>query len=215
MGDPVYHGAAAGDAQVLCVVVHGRGQTQEDMMASIVRRLDVPGVRFVLPKSDGAGWYAARAIDPLTDQTRAEMTAGIDQITALIANAQRGARDCPVMYCGFSQGACLGVEVLMRHPDLVDAACLLTACRIGGPDDDLPLPPLNALPVYASCGDDDPWIPAAAHHAMLHALTQAGARVRADMFPGRPHEITDTEIAAMAEMLRALIADRAVLEGAA
>lgn len=204
MPDTVFAGAAPAAARVICIVMHGRGQSQQDMRDMIVSRVAVPDVRFVLPKSDGPGWYLARAIDPLTDDTRAQMQQGIDQITGLIAAARAAAPGVPVLLCGFSQGACLSAEILLRHPGIAEAACLFTACRIGTADDDLPIAALAGLPVYASCGDADPWIPAVAHLQMTGDLTRAGARIRSDMFPGRPHDVTGTEIAVLSGMLQAL-----------
>jgi phospholipase/carboxylesterase len=210
MAHPVFDGADRGDAKVICIVVHGRGQTQQDMLDSIVSRVAVPGVRFVLPKSGGHGWYAARAIDPLSDETLIEMHDGIRRVSALIKDERAAAPDVPVLLCGFSQGACLSVEMLMCQPQIADAVCLFTACRIGAPTDNLPREQLAGLKVYASSGDADPWIPAEAHHRMLADLTQAGARLRTDMFPGRPHEVTDTEIATLSDMLRDLAKGTAI-----
>lgn len=204
MTDPVFHGAEQGDAKVICIVVHGRGQTQGDMLDSIADRVAVPDVRFVLPKSESHGWYVARAIDPLTDETLIEMHNGVREVTALIKAERAAAPDVPVLLCGFSQGACLSVETLMCQPTIADAACLFTGCRIGAATDNLPLKQLDGLNIYASCGDADPWIPVDAHYRMLADLTRAGARLRTDMFPGRPHEVTDTEIAVLSDMLRAL-----------
>ena len=61
------------------------------------------------------------------------------------------------------------------------------------------------LPVYLSAGDADPWIPVAAFADALTELGQGGARLRADVFPGRPHEVSAAEIA----MLDAILADLA------
>jgi phospholipase/carboxylesterase len=215
MTTPVFHGSDQGDAKVICIVVHGRGQTQADMMDSIVARVAVPDVRFVLPKSEGHGWYAARAIDPLSDETLIAMHDGVREVTALIKAERSAAPDVPVLLCGFSQGACLSVETLMCQPAIVEAVCLFTACRIGAATDTLPLKQLGGLPVYASCGDADQWIPAEAHHRMLADLTRAGARLRTDMFPGRPHEVTDTEITVLSGMLRALAGGTPVWDVAA
>jgi len=211
MGKPLYHGASLDDAEVLCIVVHGRNQTQADMMTSIVERLDLSQVRFVLPKSDDVGWYGARATDPLTDQTSKEVAAGLDQISSLIKGFRASAPECPMLLCGFSQGACMAAELLMRQPTIADAACLLTACRVGVDGDSLPLAQLDGLPVYTSCGDEDPWIPADAFHRMLGDLTRARAQIRTDMFPGRPHEITDTEISVVSDMLTSLAKKRPLL----
>lgn len=202
MAEPVFQGAKAGGAQGICVVVHGRGQTQADMQDSIVNRLEAPGIRFVLPKSAGVGWYQARAIDPLTPVTRAELAQSLTDLAAVIAQAQAADPGRPLVLAGFSQGACLAVEYLLAGRGGVAAACLFTGCRVGDASDDLPLSGLAGMPVYASCGDADPWIPADAYHALLRDLTRAGARVRTDMFPGRPHAVTPTEIAVLQGMLR-------------
>lgn len=215
MADPIRSGAGPDDAEVICIVVHGRGQSQADMMAAVVDRLSVPRVRFVLPKSDGPGWYAARAVDPLTDATRRELDTGLAQVAGLIARERRQAPGRPVLLCGFSQGACLAMELLMRDAGAADAACLLTGCRVGAASDDLPTAPLPGLPVYASCGDADPWIPVRSHQQMLETLAGAGARVRSDMFPGRPHTVSDTEIDMLAAMLAAMAAGRPMFAGAA
>ncbi|MEQ6247257.1 dienelactone hydrolase family protein [Sulfitobacter sp. HNIBRBA3233] len=214
MAETIFRGASSDDAEVICIVIHGRGQTQADMMASIVDRLSLPKVRFVLPKSDDVGWYAARAIDPLTDETSRELEAAIDAVSEVIAQARAETPDRPLLLCGFSQGACLAVELLMRQPEIADAACLLTACRVGAASDKLPQARLTDLPVYASCGDEDPWIPENAYHHMLGDLTRAGARIRSDLFPGRPHEVTDTEIAVISDMLANLAQKRPLLGAA-
>ncbi len=214
MGDPIHSGASPEDAEVLCIVLHGRGQTQADMMEMIVSRLDLPGTRFALPKSDGPGWYEARAIDPLTQLTRDQMASGLRQIADLIAAEMAAAPGRPLLLCGFSQGACMAVELLMAQAVPVAAACLFTGCRVGDAGSDLALRALPSLPVYASCGDNDPWIPAPAHHVMLGHLTRAGARIRTDMLPGRPHEIADAEIAVLSGMLSALGAGQPIWGGA-
>jgi phospholipase/carboxylesterase len=174
------------------------------MMRLIVGRVVVADVRYVLPKSEGPGWYAARAIDPLTPETVADMDMGLDQIAAVIDAERDRSPALPVLLCGFSQGACLAVEFLMKSRAKVDAAALLTGCRIGGPTDDLPQTALDGLPIYASCGDRDPWIPQSAYHRMLGDLTACGARIRTDMFPGRPHDVARSEIAVLSGMLNAL-----------
>lgn len=215
MGEPIFHGAGPDDAEVICIVIHGRAQTLADMMASVVDRVDMPKVRFVLPKSENVGWYAARAIDPLSDETLKELHIAVNAVADLIQSAKADTPRRPVLVCGFSQGACVATELLMCQPTIADAACLLTACRVGADTDRLPVSRLNGLPVYASCGDEDPWIPQAAYHRMLSDLTRAGARIRTDMFPGRPHEITDTEIAVLSDMLADLAQKRPVFGTAA
>ncbi|SEM88776.1 phospholipase/carboxylesterase [Loktanella fryxellensis] len=198
--------------RVICVVVHGRGQTPADMQDMIVGHLAVDGVRYVLPKSDGPGWYDARAVDPLTDATRAQVRHGVARIMDVIAMARAAEPDAALLLCGFSQWACLLGEALLAGDVIPDAACLFTGCRVGTAADALPLRNLGGLPVYASCGDADPWIPVDAHHRLLSDLSRAGARIRSDMFPGRAHTVNGIEIGVLTHMLRALADRRPILD---
>jgi phospholipase/carboxylesterase len=212
MGKVLFHGADLSVAEAVCIVVHGRGQSQSDMMDGLVSRLTLPKVAFVLPKSSGDAWYDARAIDPLSVETRQQLAAGYDILDALIAQIRAAESDIPILLAGFSQGACLAVEYLLDRGPVVNAAAILTGCRVGQATDDRPMSRLEHMPVYATNGDADPWIPVASFHAMLAELTKAGARVRSDLFPGRPHEIDRTEIAILSAMLANLTAGRAALE---
>ncbi len=205
MTEPLVIGAGEGDAGVACVLIHGRGQTPEDM-AEIAAATGARACRFVLPRAAGQSWYAAKAVDPMTAQTQGELAASLAQVGAAVALARASGR--PLLIAGFSQGACMAAEYAARvaRPD---ALCLFTGCRVGGGG---ALPPLDGLPVYASCGDDDPWIPLADFTAMAAGFARAGARVRTDVFPGRPHAVSATEIAALAGLLADLAAGRIPLE---
>lgn len=77
-GEPLTAGSAPAEAEVLCVFIHGRTQSPEDMMEQVIGRLSVKGVSFCLPRAAGNTWYAARATDALTDVTRGELQASLD-----------------------------------------------------------------------------------------------------------------------------------------
>ena len=214
MTHTLHMGPAAAEAAAICLVVHGRGQTQDDMVQSIVSRLDAPRVHVVLPKSDGPGWYAARAVDPLTDVSRAELAASLAALDATVQAARAAAPGLPLVLAGFSQGACLIAEYLMtRGP--VTAAAMFTGCRVGARSDNLPITGLRGMPAYLSGGDADPWIPYPACLELASDLVAAGARLRADIFPGRAHEVAGAEIATLQQMLDDVMAGRALLAGAA
>jgi phospholipase/carboxylesterase len=209
-----YHGAAADAARAVCVFLHGRGQTPEDMVATILGRVDAPGVRFVLPAAPATGWYAAKAVDPMTPATAAQLERALAVVGSAIAAARAASPGVPLVLAGFSQGACLTLEWLMRAGG-VAAAAVLTGCRVGAPGDDLPRRALGGVPVYLSCGDADSWIPLWAFHKAVAELAAAGATVRADILPGRAHAVSDAECAEFARMLSALTAGAPAAEGVA
>jgi phospholipase/carboxylesterase len=195
MADILFAGADPAKAKVLCLFVHGRGQTPEDMVADVISRLTAPDVAFALPRASGKSWYAARAIDPLTDATRTELALSLAGLATAITDLRSKAPGIPLVLAGFSQGACLALEHAFTGHHAPDAVAAFTGCCVGLHTDPRPanLPP--GLPVYLSAGSADPWIPVPAFAEAVTELGQCGAMLRADVFPGRPHEICATEIA--------------------
>jgi phospholipase/carboxylesterase len=203
------HGVHPREAEVLCVFVHGRTQSPEDMIENVLRHLQCKGVAFALPRAAGNSWYAARAIDPLNDQVRGELTASLDYLHGVAGALQKAAgRKLPLLIGGFSQGACLALEHAMRFGRWDGAMVNFTGCRVGTPEDDKPAADLDGLPVYLTGSDADPWIPAHAHAQAVEALAKSRARLRSDVFPGRSHSVCPAEIAVLDGMLAALAQGR-------
>ena len=205
--DVVTSGVALDRARVVCVFVHGRGQSPEVMQQDVLRHLATPGVAYVLPRAPGGSWYAARAVDALTDQSRAELGRSLLGLAGVMDRVGTG---LPLLLAGFSQGACLALEYGFAHGPWPGGLAALTGCRVGQDHDARPARDLGALPVYLSGGDADPWIPVAAFAGAVAALGAAHARLRADVFPGRAHEVSATEIAVLDGMLADLAAGRHV-----
>lgn len=195
-------GPAAG-ARAVCVLVHGRGQSPEEMEAHILARLDAPDVAFVLPRAARGSWYSAKAVDPLTTRTRGALAAALDAIEAEIATARAANPGRPLLLAGFSQGACLSLEYAFSGRPAPDAVAALTGCRVGAASDERARDLSPGLPVYLTGSDADPWIPVTAFAEAVTELGLGQARLRADLFPGRTHEVADAEVS----MVQAMLAD--------
>ncbi len=206
MGVVLHFGAAVAGARALCVFVHGRGQTPEAMVDHVVRHLP-QDVAYALPRAAGGSWYAARAVDALTEVTRSELGASLALVEAVIADLRR-ASDAPLLLAGFSQGGCLSLELASAGRERPDAVAALTGCRVGQVGDDRPSAAAAGLPVYLTGGDRDPWIPLTAFAEAAADLGGQGVALRADLFPGRAHEVSAAEIAMLAAMLGDLGAGR-------
>jgi len=205
-GGPLRLGARAGEAKAACVFVHGRGQSPEEMEAHVLGRLSVPGVAYVLPRAPTGAWYAARAVDPLTAIARAELSDALDHLAAAVAAARAELPGLPLLLAGFSQGACLAIEYACAGLPAPEALAALTGCRVGVAGDGRPAALAAGLPVYLSGADADPWIPVAAFADAVQSLGAQGARLRADLFPGRGHAVGDAEVAMLGAILRDLAA---------
>lgn len=215
IADILFLGATREAAKVQCIFLHGRSQSPEEMEAAVIRRLSALPARYVLPRAGEAHWYKARAIDPLDAATRQELEQSLADLAELIGQMRHEAQDQPILLAGFSQGACLALEMAFSGRAAPDAVVALTGCRVGtaGCDRADALP--GELPVYLSGGSDDPWIPVSAFAEAAAALGQGRAALRADLFPHRAHEVSQPEIAMLEDVLMDLASgQRPRMEGA-
>lgn len=208
-------GASGSGAKALCVLVHGRGQSPEDMESHILARLAPLDVAFSLPRAPRGAWYDARAVDPLAEQSRGQLDEALEQLGEEIADLRREHAGLPLLLAGFSQGACLSIEYACRGTVPPQALVALTGCRVGTEQCARPDAAPAGLPVYLSGSDADPWIPLDAMMAAAHNLARRGTRLRTDVFPGRAHEVCDAEIAMLQAALEDLVAGRPPSFGAA
>jgi phospholipase/carboxylesterase len=192
-GTPLDH------ADVVCVVVHGRGQSSDIMADHILSRLHVQKVSFVLPDAPTKSWYDARAIDPLSDLTSQQLKQSLLTLHTAMTEAQIVGK--PVVLVGFSQGACLSMEYAFEHGSWRGALVCFTGCRVGAVSDVKPRAAMNGMRVYLSGSDVDPWIPITGFSAAAGEFAAAGARLRCDVIPGRPHEVSEEEIGVLNDLL--------------
>lgn len=198
-------GASGSAVKALCVFVHGRGQSPEEMEDHVLRRLHAPNVVFALPRAPRGAWYDAKAVDPITEATRVQLTEAMQIVGAEISAFRAEYPGLPLLLGGFSQGACLSLEYVFAGQNAPDALVAFTGCRVGTPQCDRPSRAAASLPVYLSGSDADPWIPTTATSEAFLELGRQQAKLRADIFPGRGHEVSAAEIAMIDGVLEDLI----------
>jgi phospholipase/carboxylesterase len=205
VADIVTAGLPANEAAVLCIFVHGRNQTPEDMQSHVIARMKTDKTAFILPRAQEKCWYNALAVSPLTQQTRGELGQSLEDLGKIVRDARLSAPSKPLVLAGFSQGACLSIEHAFSGGDAPEALIAFTGCRVGASSDDRPSALKQDLPVYVSAGSNDPWIPLTAFSEAVLELGKGQAKLRADVFAGRAHEVSDAEIA----ILDSIISDLA------
>jgi predicted esterase len=156
------------------------------------------------PAPPGRSWYAGRVHDPLPE-TFAERERAAEVVDGLVAALAARGHD-RVVLAGFSQGACLVADHLLRRPGRPAAAVVWTGAAFGPPGTSWPAPsgppPLAGLPVLLTNGDADAWVPLTATEALASLLRGRGADVELRVQPGRGHEVADDEVDAAAALLR-------------
>lgn len=99
-----------------------------------------------------------------------------DEIAAFVAEAagEHGRDAGRIIALGYSNGANVAVDLLLRHPGLLRGAVLLRPMLPYTPD---PLPSLAGTAVLVSSGASDPLIAPGEDEALAKVLADAGAEV--------------------------------------
>jgi len=106
---------------------------------------------------------------------------------------------------GFSQGACLLIELLLRAPRRFGGAALLTGGFVGPPGH-RPGPggSLDETPVLLASSRYDTWVPLDRVDETVAVLRDRGAVVDRRIYDDREHLVNDDAVAATRDMLTAV-----------
>jgi predicted esterase len=201
-------GEPLGTTDLAVVLVHGRHQNARFML-DVADRLPPLPVSYLALEEPGGQWYPLSFLEP-TARNEPQLSRSLDTVTSLLDwLEERGYGRESVVLMGFSQGACVLAEYLLRHPDRYGGAVLLIGGAIGPPGTTWDGPAtLQGTPVYLGTSDPDDWVPAARVRETAAVLSARGARVVAQVFPGLGHEVSDVELEAAARLITEALQDQ-------
>lgn len=192
---PVY---AAGEkldsATAVMILLHGRGAAAEDIL-SLSAYLTQPGLAFLAPQAEGYTWYPNRFIFPV-EQNEPHLSAALGVVDHLVNHVQElGIPSEKVFIGGFSQGACLASEYVIRNPKKYAGLLVFSGGYIGPMNETRePMGNLMGTPAFLGCSDIDPHIPLQRVKETTSLLQSMGAQVTERIYPGMGHMINDDEI---------------------
>ena len=216
MPDLLTAGAPLEGAHTALVLVHGRGATAAGILAlgaEIARGPDgradlallAPQAPALGPPGGPAGgsWYPHSFLAPLA-ANEPHLSAAIRTVVAAVEAAQAAGAG-RVVLGGFSQGACLALEVAARHGAALGLAAAfgLSGALIGtadGPDGETAFAydaPLGGMPVFAGCDPRDAHVPHARFALSAALFERLGARADFRVLPGLGHAVSADEVAAV------------------
>lgn len=191
---PLAAGAPPGEASGALVLVHGRGGSAEDILG-LANALGRPDLAVLAPRAAGNTWYPQSFLAPV-EANEPGRSSGLAVLESIVSElAASGIPSDRVILAGFSQGACLTLEYVARHPRRYGAVAGLTGGLIG--------PPgslggyegsLEGTPVFLGSGDPDPHVPWARVEETAEILGRLGADVELERYPGRPHTVSEDEL---------------------
>jgi len=209
------------------VLMHGYGAPGTDLVP-LWRELAVPAnVRFVFPEAPldlgfgGRAWWnidMARLQDRFSPGSAERLTAEVPPgseaaraaILELLEALERdhGARPEQVIIGGFSQGAMLATDVVLRTTRPFGGLAILSGTIIAKPEWLPLLPARRGLKVLQSHGRADPVLPFAVAEQLREALTNAGLAVEFIPFNGG-HGIPSSVLEGLARLIHTVAAGTA------
>jgi phospholipase/carboxylesterase len=203
-------GSARGSSLVGGVLLHGRGKTPEEKIDLAARFGNIEGIRWVVPEAETPGsWYPGRFWDP-RELNEPYLDDAVERCNEAVLEASEDGRLPPerLVIVGFSQGASLALEYALRHPGSVGSMIVLTGGLMGVPGSDWKSTAprsLAGLRMLITGSDVDDWIPEASTHEAARLFRELGADVQLRIYKGRPHIVSEEEIAEARGFLTDLI----------
>jgi phospholipase/carboxylesterase len=190
----IVEGPPLGAAPVAGILVHGRGATAESIL-DLAHAIRAPHVTWLAPQAAAHSWYPNRFLAPLASN-EPWLSSALAAVGDLVSRAMEAgiARD-RVFLAGFSQGACLTLEFIVRNASRYGGVAGLSGGLIGPPGTTWPsVGGLDRTPVFLGCSDIDDHIPAARVLESADVLRANGAEVTDVLYPGMGHTVNQDEL---------------------
>ena len=191
-------------ARALVLLVHGRGASAESILG-LAEELEEEDVAYRAPQASGFSWYPQSFLAPL-ERNEPDLSSALSLLAGVLDRAERaGLPSERQLLLGFSQGACLTLELAARRPRRYGGVVGFTGGLIGpeGTPRDYP-GSLDGSPVFLGSGDPDPHVPWQRVEESAEVFERLGAEVTLRRYPGMGHTINFDEMDAARSMLRAV-----------
>ena len=193
-------GTSLNEAEKAIILLHGRGSTAQNIMPLADEFCD-ERFHVAAPQADNNTWYPYSFLmpeaqnEPWLSSAVATVKRLIDEIAAVIPTQS-------IYIMGFSQGACLSLEVASRYATRYAGVAAFTGGLIGervnpekyGGD-------FAGTPVFIGSSDVDPHVPVQRAEQSRDIIQGLGADVSLKIYPGMPHTIVPDEIGTVRKLM--------------
>ncbi len=185
-------GPPPSEARRIVVALHGRGGNADSMLRHCLAATgDDPAIAVLSLQAPDDSWYGERHTASRS-ALGAELEISLGEVLLVLSRLSEMAPKTPLALFGFSQGACLALEVLARRGEKLDALVALSGSGIGGK----PEPPrfgsgVAGTRVLLGASEGDPWLDPEEIALTAEQLRAAGCSVTLDMVPGATHGTHD------------------------
>jgi len=176
------------------VLLHGRGASADDILG-LAQDFDLPELANLAPEAAEHTWYPYSFLSPI-EQNQPWLDSALKLVGETVQRAiAAGIERQNVAIVGFSQGACLATEFVVRNATRYGGLVAFTGGLIGPPGAKFSYSgELSGTPCFLGAGDRDPHVPWKRVEESAAVLSDLGAAVTLRRYPGLPHTINQDEI---------------------
>ena len=191
----VRSGEPLDQARAAMILVHGRGANATNIMG-LGEALRLTEYALLAPQAVGHTWYPYSFLEPM-EQNEPYLSSALDRLNSLVEEViAEGMPADRLVLLGFSQGACLSLEFVARHPRRYGGVVGFSGGLIGPPDTARDYEgSLAGTPVFLGSSDPDSHIPVERVYETEAVLDGMGAIVTTRIYPGMGHTINEEELA--------------------
>lgn len=175
------------------IVLHGRGGSANNSLA-IADLFRASHTHVIAPEAPGHTWYPYSF---LVEEAQNEpyLSQSIQTIKEMIESVAEHIPKEKIYLMGFSQGACLSLEISARFATRYGGVIAFTGGLIGSQINPQKYAgSFEGTPIYMSNGDNDPHIPLVRSEESKIMMEKLGGQVTLQVFKNREHTISKEEI---------------------
>ncbi len=183
------------EGRAAMILVHGRGAGPANIM-ELAGPLAHPSFTYLAPAAAGNTWYPNSFMAEIASNEPG-ISSGLSVLAGLLSDVEAaGVPPSRTVLAGFSQGACLTCEFVVRHPARYGAALAFSGGLIGPPGTPWQTTGhLGGTPIFLGCSDVDAHIPKSRVDETAEIFRSMGATVEKRIYPGMGHLINEDELA--------------------
>jgi phospholipase/carboxylesterase len=186
-------GKPLSEASNAIILLHGRGGRADDIIGLADEFCDHT-FYIAAPQAKDNTWYPYTFLGP-EEKNEPWLTSSVQRIKRLIEEIMVYIPVERIFLTGFSQGACLALEVAGRYPSQYGGVVAFSGGLIGET-----IKPekykgdLKGAKVIITCSEDDAHIPLARAKQSAELLKKMGADVVTNFYSGNSHMLTKQEV---------------------
>lgn len=187
-------GKPLNEAKKVLVMLHGRGGNAEDFI-QLSQQLAVEDFAFLAPQAIRNTWYPYSFLEPI-EKNEPQFSLSLSGLSELLDDLE-GLRfsSHQIYFMGFSQGACLALDFCARNAKQYGGIIAFTGGLIGEKVNTSHYHGnFEGTPIFIGSSDRDLHVPADRIDESVEVLTNLGAQVHKEIYPGMGHTIIEDEI---------------------